>query len=86
MGRSSYDKRDVSYSLNSLKGVKEGIIWGNTMGIIMGDTRNLDYSSCGLSFHRAFSFSFPPGRFRVWGVSGLGFFFGCGVGLEILQP
>ena len=77
-GRSSYDKRDVSYSLNSLKGVKEGIIWGNTMGIIKGDTRNLDYSSCGLSFNRAFSFSFPPGRFRVWGGVRLTFFLVAG--------
>ena len=36
----------MSYSLNSLKGVIWGIIWGTTRGVIKGDTRSLDYSSC----------------------------------------
>ena len=32
----------MSYGLNSLKGV----IWGSSIGVIKGDTRGLDYSSC----------------------------------------
>ena len=35
----------MSYSLNSLKGVIWGIIYGTTIGVIRGDTRSLDYSS-----------------------------------------
>ena len=35
----------MSYSLNSLKGVREGIIQGSSIGDIKGDTRSLDYSS-----------------------------------------
>ena len=34
----------MSFSLNSLKGVLEGIIWG-TYTVTKGDTRSLDYSS-----------------------------------------
>ena len=37
---------NVSYSLNSLKGVYIGIIQGCIMGAIKGDTRSLDYGSC----------------------------------------
>ena len=36
----------VSFSLNSLKGGYIGIIYGTTIGVIKGDTRSLDYSSC----------------------------------------
>ena len=36
----------MSYSLNSLKGVTEGIIYGPTIGVTKGDTRSLDCSSC----------------------------------------
>ena len=36
----------VSYSLNSLKGVYIGDYIGTTIGVIKGDTRSLDYSSC----------------------------------------
>ena len=36
----------MSCSLNSLKGVIWGIILGTTIGLIKGDTRSLDYSSC----------------------------------------
>ena len=32
-------------SLNSLKGVIWGIIYGTTIGVLRGDTRSLDYSS-----------------------------------------
>ena len=35
----------MSHSLNSLKGVYIGIIYGTTIGVIKGDTRSLDYSS-----------------------------------------
>ena len=35
----------VTYSLNSLNGVIYGVIYG--IGVIKGDTRSLDYSSCG---------------------------------------
>ena len=38
----------MSYSLNSLKGVIWGIIYGTTIGVIRGDTRSLDYSSYGV--------------------------------------
>ena len=33
-------------SLNSL----HGLIQGTTIGVIKGDTRSLDYSSCGFQF------------------------------------
>ena len=36
---------DMSYSLNSLKGVMLAIVWWTTIGAIIGDTRSLDYSS-----------------------------------------
>ena len=36
----------VSYSLNSLKGVIQGIISKTTVGVIKGDTRSLDSGSC----------------------------------------
>ena len=32
----------MSYRLNSLKGVIEGIVCGTTRGVIQGDTRSLD--------------------------------------------
>ena len=35
----------MSSSLNSLKGVIRGIIYGTTIGVIKGDTRSLDYGS-----------------------------------------
>ena len=35
----------MSYTLNSLKGVIWGIIYGTTIGVIRRDTRSLDYSS-----------------------------------------
>ena len=35
----------ISYSLNSLRGVLQGMIWGTTIGERKGDTRSLDYSS-----------------------------------------
>ena len=37
----------MSYSLNSLKGVIWGIIYGTTTGDIKGDTRSLDNGSYG---------------------------------------
>ena len=40
----------MSYSLNSLKGVTEGIIQGTIMGIIKGDTRSLDNHPCELDY------------------------------------
>ena len=36
----------TSYSLNSLKGIIHGIIYGSTRGVAKRDTRSLDYSSC----------------------------------------
>ena len=36
---------NMSYSLNSLKGIIWGIIYGTTIGLIRGDTMSLDYSS-----------------------------------------
>ena len=38
----------MSHSLNSLKGVIQGIIKGTTLGEIKGDTRSLDYTSTGV--------------------------------------
>ena len=38
----------MSYSLNSLKGVRKGIILGSNIEVIKGDTRSLDYSSYGV--------------------------------------
>ena len=35
----------MSFSLNSLKGIIWGSIWGSTIRVIKGDTRSLDYSS-----------------------------------------
>ena len=35
----------MSYSLNPLKGVIQGIIHGSVIGLIKGDTRSLDYGS-----------------------------------------
>ena len=35
----------MSYSLNSLKGVIYGILWGTIIGVIKGDTRSLDNGS-----------------------------------------
>ena len=37
----------MSYSLNSLKGVISGIIYGSIIGFNKGDTRSLDYGSFG---------------------------------------
>ena len=36
----------MSCSLNSLKGVTWGILYGTTIGVIRGDTRSLDNGSC----------------------------------------
>ena len=38
----------LSYSLNSLKGVIWGIVFGTITVFIKGDTRSLAYSSCGI--------------------------------------
>ena len=38
----------MSYSLNSLKGVIWGNIYGTTIGVIKGDTRSLDSGSDGV--------------------------------------
>ena len=35
----------MTYSLNSLQGVIEGIILGTTIGVFKGHTRSLDYGS-----------------------------------------
>ena len=51
----------LSYSLNSLKGVIWGIIYGTTIGGSKGDTRSLDSSSFGFG-----------GVWRGLGVWGLG--------------
>ena len=45
----------LSYSLNSLKGVIEGIIYGTTIGVIKGDTRSLDDSIYEVGFLYGFS-------------------------------
>ena len=37
----------MSYTLNSLRGVIWGFIWGTTIGLSKGDTRSLDYGSYG---------------------------------------
>ena len=39
----------MSYSLNPLKGIKQGIMSGSFIGVVKGKTRSLDYSSCGLA-------------------------------------
>ena len=36
---------NVSHSPHSLKGLVQRIIYGTILGVIKGDTRNLDYSS-----------------------------------------
>ena len=38
---------NMSYNLNSLKGVIWRIFYGTTIGVIRRDTRSLDYSSYG---------------------------------------
>ena len=38
---------DMSYGLNSLKGVIKGILLRSIMGVIKGDTRSVDCSSHG---------------------------------------
>ena len=38
--------RDRSQNLNSFKKVIKGITEGTTIGVIKGDTRSSDYSSC----------------------------------------
>ena len=43
---SSWSYGNVSYSLNSLKGGYIRDYIGATIGVIKGDTRSLDYSSC----------------------------------------
>ena len=48
----------MSHNLNSLKGVIWGIIYGTTIGVIKGDTRSLDYSSCDFPFSRLFDSPF----------------------------
>ena len=40
--RPHIDRHNMSYSLNSLKGVIWEAIWGTTLGVIKGDTRSLD--------------------------------------------
>ena len=40
----------MRYSLNSLNGVRWGIIWGSTIGVIKGVTGSLDYGSYVLYF------------------------------------
>ena len=41
----------MSHSLNSLKGVIKGIIYGTTIGVIKGDTRSLDSGSYNIFPH-----------------------------------
>ena len=43
----------MSYSLNSVKGVTQGIIQGTAEAASKGDTRSLDYSSYQLPFFLA---------------------------------
>ena len=46
----SLQRSHGSCSQNSLKGViYRGLYMGITIGVIKGDTRSLDYSSCGVS-------------------------------------
>ena len=42
----------LSFGLNSLKGVIQGIIWGSVVGAIKGDTRSLDYGSYAATYVR----------------------------------
>ena len=37
----------MSHSVNSIKGVRSGIIYGIIIGVIKGETRSLDYGSYG---------------------------------------
>ena len=55
----------VSCSLNSLKGVMWGFIYGITIRVTKGDTRSLDNGSCKLSwpfleFHKVRIYKLPP--------------------------
>ena len=52
----------MSYSLNSLKGVTYGIIYGTIIGVTKGDTRSLDYSSYDLGPARDEDYRFRLGR------------------------
>ena len=62
----------MSYSLNSLRGVIYGsILQGTTTGVIKGDTRSLDYSSCEAVFQDDFWFlaqnsKGPEVNSKVW--------------------
>ena len=66
--------RDVSHSLNSLKGVIWGTIWRSILGVIKRDTRSLDYSSYAHVWEAFFSrlLILPLKWFsvgcRVWGL------------------
>ena len=44
-GMHKFFQSDMSYNLNSLKGLIWGIVYGTITGLIKGDTRSLDYSS-----------------------------------------
>ena len=50
----------MSYSLNSLRGVIWGIIYGTTIGVIKGDTRSLDNGSYD------FLWEFLPSSAKPW--------------------
>ena len=47
-------KNNMSYSLNSLKGVDYSghyIIWGSIIGVAKGDARSLDYKRIVMKYH-----------------------------------
>ena len=57
----------MSYSLNSLKGVIWGIIWGTTIGVIKGDTRIRLW----LVWFGCLCFEYPADRFPApWLLQG----------------
>ena len=61
----------MSYTLNSLKGVTWGIIYGTTIGVTKGDTRSLDNGSniSGLPNNECLSWSRGPRiRDSIWGL------------------
>ena len=46
------EKRMETTVYKSLKRIKRGIIWGNNIGVVEGDTRTLDHSSDRFRAHR----------------------------------
>ena len=49
-------KTGMGYSLQSLKGVECGIIYGSVIGVIKGDTRSLDWAFASRFFHVSMQF------------------------------